>query len=84
MAALASTMLALSLAGCGGGGLSGSSTCNDYLSASSQDQQTVVDQLAAKYHKPDFTTPLGFPEVAYWCSSEPSATLDNFFQIANG
>ena len=81
--ALASAAFALSLAGCGAG-LSGSSTCKDYLGASSQDQQTIVEKLAAQYQKPDYATPLGFPEVAYWCASEPSATLDHFFQIASG
>lgn len=84
-AAIASAALVLPLAGCGGSSLSGSSTCQDYLAASSSDQHTIVNQLATQYQKPDFVTPLGFPEVAYWCASSPTATLGHFFKdVATG
>jgi hypothetical protein len=43
-----------------------------------------VDQLATQYRKPDFATPLGEPEVAYYCSTSPSTTLAQFFQRAEG
>lgn len=66
-----------------GTGLSGSSTCQEYLAASSDDQHAVVNDLATKYGKPDFVSPLGFPEVAYWCSAQPNATLNEFFKNAN-
>lgn len=66
-----------------GSGLSGSSTCSEYLSASSDDQHAVVNDLASKYGKPDYVSPLGFPEVAYWCASQQNATLDQFFRNAN-
>jgi len=52
------------------------------MSASPQAQQTVVDQLAQQYNKPDYATPLGSPEVPYYCSSNPNVTLGEFFERA--
>lgn len=66
-----------------GSGLSGSSTCEQYLAASSDDQHAVVNKLATQYGKPDYVSPLGFPEVAYWCTAQPNATLTQFFKNAN-
>lgn len=78
--------LALVVAVCAacGSGLSGTSTCQDFMNASAADQQKVVNQLATKYHKPDYTTPLGAPEVPYYCSAHPDVTLDSFFQNSAG
>ena len=47
-----------------------------------QAQQTAVEKLAAQYDKPDYATPLGMPEVPYYCSANPSATLGYFFSHA--
>lgn len=81
--ALATLFLALCCSACGGG-LSGSSTCRDFMNASADQQQQIVDKLAAQYHKPDYTTPLGAPEVPYFCAANPDVTLDQFFQNAAG
>jgi hypothetical protein len=74
--------LMVPLAGCGGSGLSASSTCTDYLKADPNDQHKIVNELAGKYHKPDYTSPLGFPSVAYYCADEPKITLTQFFASA--
>ena len=52
------------------------------MAASPQDQQTIVDQLAQQYDKPDYATPLGSPEVPYYCTSNPNVTLGEFFKHA--
>ncbi|HEX3898353.1 MAG TPA: hypothetical protein VHW74_04225 [Mycobacteriales bacterium] len=66
----------------GGSGLSASSTCRDFLNASPSAQQSIIDKLAAQYDKPDYSTPLGAPEVPYACSANPDMTLGQFFQQA--
>jgi hypothetical protein len=66
----------------GGGGLSANSTCQDFLNSSPAAQQAIVDSLAAQYNKPDYTTPLGEPDVPYYCASNPSTTLGQFFANA--
>ncbi len=70
------------LSGCGGSGLSASSSCKDFMAASVSEQHEVVDQLSSHYDKPAYATPLGEPEVPYYCSSSPSVTLGQFFQKA--
>ena len=68
------------IAGCGG--LTEASTCSDFMKASPQAQQSIVLNLAGKYQKPDFATPLGMPEVPYYCASHPSTSLRQFFALA--
>jgi len=82
-AILSAGLVVVAIAGCGSS-LSASSTCQDFLSASPQDQQTAVEKLAAQYDKPDYATPLGEPDVPYYCSGNPSATLGYFFSHAQG
>jgi hypothetical protein len=79
---IGSVISTLSLNACGVGGLSGASTCQDFMKASGTEQHEVVDQLASHYRKPAYTTPLGEPEVPYYCSANPSTTLEQFFQKA--
>jgi hypothetical protein len=79
-AAGAISMLALS--GCGGSTLSASSSCQNFMSASASEQHEVVDQLSSQYRKAAYATPLGEPEVPYYCSANPSVTLGQFFQKA--
>ena len=75
-------LASFALSSCGGSALTASSTCRDFMNASSGEQQTLVNQLATQYNKPDFTTPLGAPEVPYYCTANPDATLAQFFQNA--
>jgi len=84
-ALVAVTLMSLGLAvsSCQTGGLSASSTCKDFLNASASDQQQVVSQLAGQYNKPDFATPLGEPDVPYYCAGNPNATLGQFFSHAS-
>jgi hypothetical protein len=63
-------------------GLSGNSTCQDFLNSSSAAQQAVIQRLATQYDKPDYVTPLGEPEVSYYCAANPSITLGQFFANA--
>ncbi len=71
------------LGACNSNSLGASSTCSQFMSSSLQQQQEVVDQLATQYNKPDYTTPLGSPEVPYFCSANPNVTLGHFFQEAS-
>ncbi|MFI4991564.1 MAG: hypothetical protein ACHQHO_11725 [Solirubrobacterales bacterium] len=82
--AVAGVASALVLSACGGASLSASSSCHDFMNASATEQHEAVDQLAAQYQKPDFSTPLGEPEVPYYCSANPSTTLGDFFKKAEG
>jgi hypothetical protein len=71
------------ISACGPSELSASSTCAQFMNASTQDQEAVVNKLAAQYQKPDYATPLGAPEVPYYCASNPNVTLGQFFAKAN-
>jgi hypothetical protein len=53
------------------------------MNASEQAQESVISQLAAKYEKPDYATPLGEPDVPYFCASNPNTTLGQFFSQAS-
>jgi hypothetical protein len=71
------------MSGRGGSGLSASSTCSQFMNASGQDQEAIVSKLAGQYQKPDYATPLGEPEVPYFCASNPNVTLGQFFAEAS-
>jgi hypothetical protein len=81
--ALAGALSTLSLTACGSA-LSASSSCHDFMNASGSAQHEIVDQLAGRYHKAAYATPLGEPEVPYYCSANPSVTLGEFFEKAEG
>jgi len=81
---LAVAFTVATLSSCGSGGLSASSSCQDFMHASSEEQHEIVDRLASQFNKPDYTTPLGEPEVPYYCTANPSTTLGEFFQKAEG
>jgi hypothetical protein len=70
------------VSGCGGGDLSASSSCKDFSEASIEEQSNVISSLSSKFGTPDYTTPLGEPEVGYYCASSPETTLEEFFQQA--
>lgn len=80
--AIAGVISCLSLSACAGSGLSAASTCQDFMKASQTEQHEVTDQLASQYKKAEYATPLGEPEVPYYCSANPSVTLGQFFQKA--
>ena len=82
--ALAGVTSGLALSACGAGSLSASSSCQDFMGASATAQHEVVDQLASHYRKPAYSTPLGEPEVPYYCSANPAVTLGEFFEKAEG
>jgi hypothetical protein len=79
---LAMALTVGAIAGCGGGGLSAGSTCKDFSEASPEEQHEVISSLSSKYDTPDYTTPLGEPEVGYYCAGSPETTLEEFFQQA--
>ncbi len=69
------------VAGCGSSSLSGSSSCNDFLDAPPDQQEQVLNQLAAQYHVPDYAgAVMGMEEIGYECAGDPNATLDQRFQ----
>jgi hypothetical protein len=84
ISALAAPLAVLSLlgVGCAGSGLSASSSCKDFMAASASERHEVIDQLSSHYDKPAYATPLGEPEVPYYCTASPSVTLGQFFQKA--
>ena len=82
--AAAGVISALALSACSGAGLTASSSCHDFMNASASEQHEAIDKLAGQYNKPDFATPLGEPEIPYYCSAQPSVTLGEFFQKAEG
>jgi hypothetical protein len=84
IAVLAVVACLFMLSACGGSSLSASSSCKDFMNASAVEQHEVVDQLASRYQKPDYSTPLGEPEVPYYCTANPSTTLGEFFTKAEG
>jgi hypothetical protein len=83
-AIMAGVASAVMLSACGGSSLSASSTCKDFMNASAIEQHEVVERLATEYRKPDYSTPLGEPEVPYYCAANPSTTLSDFFTNAEG
>lgn len=82
--AVAGVGSALAISACGGASLSASSSCQSFMAASPTEQHEVIDQLAGDYRKPDFASPLGEPEVPYYCAANPSTTLGEFFNKAEG
>jgi hypothetical protein len=82
--ALAGLATSLALSACGTSELTAASSCRDLLNAPASAQHEAIDRLSAQYRKPDFATPLGEPEVPYYCSANPGATLGAFFARAGG
>lgn len=82
LAAICATVAVMVIAGCGEAGLSESSTCKEFLAANPSDQQSITQQLAGKFGKPDYATPLGMPAVPYYCARSPDTTLQEFFESA--
>jgi hypothetical protein len=80
---IALVLSALALGACNSTSLSASTTCGQFMSATPQQQQQVLDQLATQYNQPDYATPLGSPEVPYYCSANPNVTLGHFFKEAS-
>ena len=76
------TIAVMAVAGCGEEELSESSTCKEFLAADPADQQSITQQLAGKFGKPDYATPLGMPAVPYYCARNPDTTLQEFFEAA--
>ena len=73
----------LIIGGCGGSGLSASSTCQDFMSASPEEQEEAISKLSSEFNTPETATPLGRPNVPYACASEPDLTLEEYFQRAH-
>jgi hypothetical protein len=65
---------AIAVAGCGNS-ISATTSCNDFLHASPQDQDAAVSKVAADQHAPNSVTPLGRPNINYICASAPNMTL---------
>lgn len=80
LALACAAMAAMTVAGCGEEELSESSTCKEFLAADPVDQQSITQQLAGKFGKPDYATPLGMPAVPYYCARHPDTTLQEFFE----
>lgn len=63
------------LAGCGNSTLGSKSSCKDFLYASQEDQDRAVSRLAVDLRAPDAVTPLGRPNVNYFCADNPQKRL---------
>lgn len=69
--------------GCGGSGLTASSSCSDFMNASPEDQSEAISKLSSEFDTPETATPLGAPNVSYVCSQEPEETLSEYFERAH-
>jgi hypothetical protein len=80
--ALGASLVVLSLlgSGCAGSGLSASSSCKDFMTASQEEQTQAISTLSSQFDTPEVATPLGSPSIAYSCSSDPEMTLAELFQ----
>ncbi len=81
-ALLVGACVVLFVAGCGGG-LSAGSSCKDFSEASFEEQHEVIGSLSSKSGTPAYTSPLGEPEVGYYCAGNPETTLEQFFEQAS-
>ncbi len=72
-------ILGLVLCGCAPSGLNGASTCKEFMNSSQKEQYDVVSKLASEYKKPSYATPLGRPNIPYYCAASPNLTLDRLF-----
>jgi hypothetical protein len=81
ISALAAPIAMLSLlgVGCSGSGLSASSSCKDFMTASQEEQAEAISKLSSKFDTPEVATPLGTPSIAYTCSSNPDMSLEKLF-----
>ncbi len=69
----------LALSACGSG-LTASSSCKDFMEASPEDQSSAISKLSSQFDTPEVATPLGSPNVAYTCSSNPDMSLEELFK----
>jgi hypothetical protein len=82
---LAASLTVLSLLGTGcagsvlGSGLSASSSCKDFMSASQEEQTEAISKLSSQFDTPEVATPLGTPSISYTCSSNPDMSLEKLF-----
>jgi hypothetical protein len=76
------SIAAISVVGCGGAGLTASSSCADFSKASPEEQTEAVSTLSSEFDTPEYTTPLGEPEVGYYCAGNADTTLEAFFNQA--
>ncbi len=67
------------LAGCGGSGLSASSSCSDFMEAAPEDQASTISKLSTQFDTPEIATPLGSPGISYTCASNPEMSLEEVF-----
>lgn len=71
-------------AGCASGPKMDSNTiCKDFLAASQTDRDEVVLRLAAEYHNPGVTTPLGRPDVEFNCTEKPDLLLGDVVRTSD-
>ena len=75
--------VALAASGCGDSGLTASSTCKDFVDASPEAQAEAISRLSGEFETPEYNTPLGSPEVGYYCAGSPETTLEEFFHNAH-
>ena len=71
-------LMAIAVAGCGGGGLSASSSCKDFSEASPQEQTEVISSLSSKYNTPDNTSPSANQRLAITAPAVRTPPWKNF------
>jgi hypothetical protein len=82
---LAAPLAVLSLLGAGcagsvlGSGLSASSSCKDFMTASQEEQTEAISKLSSQFDTPEVATPLGTPSIAYTCTPNPDMSLEVLF-----
>ncbi len=65
----------LGMAGCGGGELTASSSCHDYMQANANDKSAAVARVAEERRISGASGPLGMSNIDYICGGNPNTTL---------
>ena len=66
------------------GGLSASSTCQQFLDTDEGTEAQAIVDIADAQNEGGFGSPLALPEIRYQCSGEPNVTLGSVIQQDNG
>ncbi|MGA8745418.1 MAG: hypothetical protein WB507_06115 [Solirubrobacterales bacterium] len=53
------------------------------MAASPEAQSEAISKLSSQFDTPEYATPVGSPEVSYYCAGNPTTSLEQFFKHAH-
>jgi hypothetical protein len=62
------------------GGLTASSTCQQFLNTDEDDERQALADIGISYGFSEYSNPLALPEIQYECGGQPSTTLGSLIQ----